>query len=110
MIIQDVDYYVNLSGIEDVTKSRAPTAAWEQQAGPTPLGDVLKASVSNVAVQDFLAFVFLRLRKSPTQTRRIDRTSHDKNIELTVIVEINEGCPPLDRGGLPAQASLECTI
>src|SRR5439155_1391125 len=85
-IIQIIDYYINLAGTEDITKGGPPATTWKQQPSSAPFRDVLKAAVSDVTVQNLLAFFLFRLRAFPTEARRINPTCGNVNIGPAIVV------------------------
>src|SRR5919109_26264 len=71
--------------------------------------DVLEVAVSQIAVQDLLAFLFVRLRV-PSGPGGVNPARGNENIQLTVIIKIEKSGAPLHRGSLSTKAGLECAI
>src|SRR6184192_4227331 len=92
-----------LRGWADGTASRKKrkarkfcTAIWETAASRSATRrDVLEAAVSQIAVQNFLAFLFFRLAVPSAQPRRVNRARDDENIELTVVIKVEKSSAPL---------------
>src|SRR6202049_6368 len=93
IIIQIVDCDAGASGIEDISKSRAAAASRFKKSWARLIRNVGKAMTVKIAHQNELA-LSLRKQVVRARARRIDGTTDNQDVGLTVIIEVHKAGAP----------------